>query len=336
MDTPPLPSDFDGLTDGDDAAEYERIWALLRTTDDERGASFDVDDEWDRLADRLDLDSTPAASDPQKRRAPDREAHSSAAHRVPRRWMQTLAAAVLVIALVGAGAWWWSQPVSVTTPPGQQTTVSLPDGSSVELNGATTLTYARGFSSLLGTASSARRVTLDGEAFFSVVSADRPFRVHTANARVEVLGTSFNVRTRAEQSTPATAVAVLSGRVQVTGTDESVGTAAVTLDETGEMSRVVGTNAPSPPQSIDLKYVQAWRQGGFAMTGASLPAILRELERRFGTSLRLTAPVAKTDTMTLHYARNARLEDVLRDICLIQNLSYRQTSRGYELVEDAQ
>ncbi|HKL87362.1 MAG TPA: DUF4974 domain-containing protein, partial [Salinibacter sp.] len=80
------------------------------------------------------------------------------------------------------------------------------------------------------------------------------------------------------------------------------------------------------------KYVQAWRQGGFVAIGAPLPAILRELERRFGTSLRLGVPPSKTDTMTLHYARDARLEDVLRDICLIQNLTFHETSQGYELV----
>jgi transmembrane sensor len=225
--------------------------------------------------------------------------------------------------------------VSVTTAAGEHTTVSLPDGSTAELNGASTLTYARGFSSLLGTEPPARRVTLNGEAFFSIVSDDRPFRVETANARVEVLGTSFHVRSRPEQNTPETAVAVTSGRVRVTGRDESSSAAAVVLDEAGEMSRIIGTAEPAAPRPIDLKYVQAWRQGGFAMADAALPTILRELEHRFDTSLQLDVPAAQTDTMTLHYARNAQLEDVLRDICLIQNLSYRQTSQGYELVQNS-
>jgi transmembrane sensor len=98
---------------------------------------------------------------------------------------------------------------------------------------------------------------------------------------------------------------------------------------------VTGADAPpTPPQTTDLKYVQAWRTGGFGLVEASVPAILRELERRFGTSLRLGVPAAETETMTLHYARDARLEDVLRDICIVQGLTYRETSQGYELVRD--
>ncbi len=96
-----------------------------------------------------------------------------------------------------------------------------------------------------------------------------------------------------------------------------------------------GRNAPpSAPTLTDLKYVQAWRTGGFGLAEASLPAILRELEHRFGVSLRLKVPAAETDTMTLHYARDARLEDVLRDVCIVQGLTYRETSQGYELVRD--
>lgn len=325
---PSLPSDLDELADGDNASDYERIWSLLQKSDDERAASFDVDEEWDRLADRLDLSS---AAETETRRAPDRP---PTAQHAKRRWTHPLTATLLVLMLVGIGGWWWSQPVTVTTTPGEKTTVGLPDGSTVELNGATTLTYPRRLSSILGDAPP-RRVTLNGEAFFSIVARNRPFRVHTANAQIEVLGTTFNVRTQPGRQTSETTVTVQTGRVQVTGTDASSGTGAVVLDAPGEMSHVRGRNAPVAPRPIDLKYVQAWRQGGFAMAKASLPDVLRELERRFGSSLTLSVPPAATDTMTLHYARDARLTNVLRDICLIQDLSYRKTSRGYELVRDS-
>jgi transmembrane sensor len=107
----------------------------------------------------------------------------------------------------------------------------------------------------------------------------------------------------------------------------------VVLDRSGQTSRVVGIDGtPTPPETINLKYVQAWRQGGFGVVGAPLPVVLRELERRFDTTLRLGVPAAETDTMTLHYARDARLTDILRDVCLLQNLTFRETSRGYELV----
>lgn len=342
MNTPSLPSHFDDLTDGDDEEQdYKRIWRLLQRTDEERADSFDVDEEWDQLAGRLDLDAaeegtaSTAEDSAQSRRAADQQprAPSSSATARRQRWTQVLTVATLVLCLVGGGVLWWSQPTSVTTAAGERTEVTLPDGSIAELNGGTTIEYPRGFSSLPLVGSSVREVQLDGEAFFSVVEGNRPFRVETPNARVQVLGTEFNVRARTQDDTPETRVTVASGQVRVVGAAPNAG--SVVLDERGETSRVPGQNStPTNPQSTALKYVQAWRDGGFGLGAASLPTILHELEHRFGTSLRLEVPVAETDTMTLHYARDARLEDVLRDVCVVQGLTYRETSQGYELVRE--
>ena len=343
MSTPSLPPNFDDLADsGEEEQDYERIWRLLHRTDEERAASYDVDDEWDQLADRLDLngdtdetvDSPDPSSTTSRRRAADRGPRSPASSSARlQRWKQVLTVAALVLCVVGGGLLWWGQPASVTTAAGERTVVTLPDGSTAELNGATTIEYARGFSSLLWTDASVRHVRLEGEAFFEVVEGERPFRVETPNARVEVLGTAFNVRARSQGGRSETEVAVASGRVRVAARRASQkASASVVLDRKGQASRVMGTDAPTPPKTEPLKYVRAWRHGGFGVIGAPLPTVLRELEHRFGTSLRLGVPVAETDTMTLHYARDARLEDVLRDVCLIQNLTYRETSQGYELV----
>ncbi len=347
MDTPSLPPHFDDLADGDDEEQdYARIWRLLQRTDEERAASYDVDEEWNQLADRLDLDgaaepeaeSAHDASAPASRRAADRGPRSpdSATTAWRRRWTQVLTVAALVLCLVGGAALWGSRPASVTTAAGERTTVTLPDGSTAELNGATRIEYPRGFSSLPLVGTSVREVRLDGEAFFSVVDKDRSFRVETSNAQVEVLGTEFNVRARTQDDAPETRVAVVSGRVRLATDAAPSETGSVVLNERGQTSRVTGADAPpTEPQTTDLKYVQAWRNGGFGLVEASVPAILRELEHRFGTSLRLGVPVAETDTMTLHYARDARLEDVLRDVCIVQGLTYRETSQGYELVRDS-
>ncbi len=336
MNASSRPPDFDDLADDTEQARiFDQIWTLLRRSDEDDVPSYDVDREWDQLADRLDLGADAAGPPAQERRAADRGPRSGASPTARRRrWTQALTVAVLVLLVVGAGAWWWSQPVSVRTAAGEQTVVTLPDGSTAELNGATTLSYPRGFSTLPGIEASARRVTLDGEAFFSVTSRDRPFRVETANARVEVVGTKFNVQTRTAAGTPETQVVVASGRVRVAASPDSSAarTEPVTLETPGQSIRVRGTTAPTVPETVELKYVDAWRQGGFAVFDAPLPVILRELERRFGVPLKLTVPAGETEPMSLHYAEDAQLEAVLRDICFTQNLSFRRTSQGYELV----
>lgn len=336
MNASSRPPDFDDLTDDTEQARiFDQIWALLRRSDEDEKPSYDVDREWDQLADRLDLGADAAGPPAQERRAPDRGSRPGASPTARhRRWTQALTGAILLLLVVGAGAWWWSQPVSVRTAAGEQTVVTLPDGSTAELNGATTLSYPRGFSTLPGIEASARRVTLDGEAFFSVTTRDRPFHVETANAHVEVVGTKFNVQTRTADGAPETQVVVASGRVRVAASPDSSATRAdpVLLETPGQSIRVRGTTAPTVPETVELKYIEAWRQGGFAVFDAPLPTILRELERRFGVPLKLTVPVGETEPMSLHYAEDAQLEAVLRDICFTQNLSFRRTSQGYELV----
>lgn len=344
MSASPFPSGFDGLDglsdDEETDPDFERLWTLLQRADAERGRAYDVDREWNALADRLDLDDqSDAATAEEVSPAPDRrdDDRSPQSHSATRpalsRWATALTVIMLAVGIIGGGLWWGST-VSVQTPPGERRVVTLPDGSTAELNGATTLAYPRGFTSLPVVGTAARTVHLDGEAFFDVTERERAFRVETANAEIEVLGTAFNVRARDEEAEPETRVAVESGRVRLQAagmTPDS--SASVVLERKGQVSYVAGPNGrPSRPRTMDLKYVEAWRQGGFALAGAALPTVLRELERRFGTSLQLRVPRAETDTMTLHYARDAQLSNVLRDICLIQGLSYRETSQGYELV----
>lgn len=334
MNAPSRPPNFDDLADDEDQARvFGWIWDHLQRSDEDEPSSYDVDREWTRLADRLDL-ADGAGPTARERRTDRGPRPSAAATARTRRWTKALTGAVLVLLIVGAGVWWWSRPVSVRTAAGERTVVTLPDGSTAELNGETTLSYPRGFGPLPGVEASARRVTLDGEAFFSVTSRARPFRVETTNARVEVLGTRFNVRSQTSGGTSETAVTVASGRVRVTAASGTSGasSASVVLEDEGETSRVRGTAAPTVPESLELRYVEAWRQGGFAVFDAPLPTILRELERRFGVPLTLRVPAAETEPMSLHYARDAELEAVLRDICFTQNLSFRRTSQGYELV----
>jgi len=330
------PPDFDDMVDDDEQTRtFERIWTLLRRSDEERDRSFDVDREWDRLADRLDLSDDAASGPVTERRAADRSSRAPSGSPAARlqRWSRALSVAVLLLVAAGAGVWWWQHPVSVRTAPGEQTVVTLPDGSTAELNGGTTLSYPRGFSAWPGVEASVRRVSLDGEAFFSVTERKRPFHVETANARVEVLGTSFNVRTQTTGDRPATRVVVASGRVRLTRPGASGREAAsVTLETAGETSRVQGTAAPTTPEAVELKYVEAWRQGGFAVFDAPLPTIVRELERQFGVSIELKISPAETEPMSLHYGPDAALDDILRDISFTQELSFRRSSQGYELV----
>ena len=240
-------------------------------------------------------------------------------------------AAALLVVLFGAYVW-WTQPVSVTAPAGAQVTATLPDGSTVQLNSGTTLTYPRGFSTLPGRAAPSRSVTLDGEAYFSVTHGERPFTVQTFNSRIEVLGTEFNVRAR-ETDDGVTDVVVASGRVRVqqktAGTPEGV-----ILSEPGQRSRVATSITAS--SVTDVSRTLAWRARGFSVTDQPLSVVVRELERRYNLTLRLSDEArAQGGSLSLYYARPVDAETIIHDLCTARGLSYRQTARGFSIYLDA-
>ena len=292
----------------EDRAALEAVWRRLGAMDRLHDTSPDRQAEWEALQDR--------------RPAIDPETETGR-----RRW--AWAAAVALI-LVLAGGWLWRQPVTVTAPTGQQRTAALPDGSTVELNSGTTLSYRRGFRAWPFVDAERRTVQLDGEAFFRVEEASRPFVVETATARVTVEGTRFNVRARPGVDS-TTEVTLTAGRVQVSA--RQAPGRAVVLDRQGHRTRVRTANAvPSPPESAQTDYVLAWRQDGFAVSERPLAGVLHELERRYGTTLRLHDSVRRTTApVSLYYPTPTELTVILRDLCTALDLNYRPTNRGYEV-----
>jgi ferric-dicitrate binding protein FerR (iron transport regulator) len=225
----------------------------------------------------------------------------------------------LAAALALAGGLYLTTPVTVTAPAGSFATVSLPDGSTAELNSGSVLEHDRRFWRLPFVEAEERTVRLVGEAYFDVERGERPFVVETAEARVRVLGTSFNVRAR----DAATVVTVTEGRVRVEGTDEAVVLGA------GERARVAD-GVPVPEASGTARAL-AWRERGFAAQEQPLAAIFAELERRYAVDVTLTASGAADDTLTLYFSQPTDAEAILRDICTARDLNYRRTSRGFEV-----
>jgi ferric-dicitrate binding protein FerR (iron transport regulator) len=268
-------------------------------------------------------------------RAPSRPARKRSRSGA-RRWA---AAAVVVLLLVALGTWAWRQPVSVSAPRGGQATATLPDGSTVDLNSGTTLRYRRGFQAWPFVDASRRRVRLDGEAFFDVRDGGRPFVVATPTARVQVVGTRFYVRTAAspEDSSEAasTEVTVASGEVRVEASDRP--DRPVSLREPGETTRVTApSDPPSPPVHADVERMSAWRAQGFTVRNRSLRHVLNRLERRYDVSIQLHPTVDSLDPpLSLYYPEATNVETILHDICLLaQDLHYRRTSSGYEVLPD--
>jgi transmembrane sensor len=177
------------------------------------------------------------------------------------------AAALAACFLLATSTDFWKRK-SYETGVGSHETVSLSDGSIVELNTATFLRAEVN--------DKMREVWLDrGEAFFEVVhDAAHPFIVRAGSRTITVLGTKFSVRREADRVD----VAVIEGRVQVDETVKRASPPVVVVK--GDMvlskgaSELVERNA-----SERISAALEWRHGLLNFEQETLAHIAEEFNR---------------------------------------------------------
>ena len=141
-----------------------------------------------------------------------------------RRWWQAGAAAFIGL-LVIAGLFRRdifknenNSAVTVSTNSSQNSRIALSDGSVIWIKPGSSVKYSKDFDK-----DTVREVFLEGEAFFEIAHDERkPFRVHTRELNIQVLGTSFNVKSYAED--PSVETTLIKGSVSIEkagGTDAS-------------------------------------------------------------------------------------------------------------------
>jgi transmembrane sensor len=174
-----------------------------------------------------------------------------------------LAALAASLSLVGHNA------VRYATKTGETRTVSLADGTTVEMNTASTLAVAF--------TGQERHVTLDrGEALFRIAKDSvRPFLVTVGGRDVRDVGTVFNVL----RDQHRTVVTVESGRVSVSPAGAAAGSAPVLLDAGEQLAAEDG--AGEAVNHVDPAQATSWRQGYLTYKEAPLSVVVADLNRYF-------------------------------------------------------
>ncbi|MGN6419633.1 MAG: FecR family protein [Pseudobacter sp.] len=159
---------------------------------------------------------------------------------------------------------------TMIVPRGRQYRITLPDGSDVWLNAASSIRYPVAF------AKDQRIVELTGEAYFSVKKdMGRPFHVKVNNRiEVEVLGTAFNVN--AYENEQRIATTLLEGSVKVLNT--TAPQPKWTILKPGQQSLSTGQHQ-EVLNEVDTDKTIAWKNGLFNFNGAGLHEVMRQLER---------------------------------------------------------
>ncbi|RMN38932.1 Peptide ABC transporter substrate-binding protein [Pseudomonas cannabina] len=212
---------------------------------------------------------------------------SPAVPRRTRRWApHAAAAAVIALAIPVAAYVGWNQGWLPDTyhsySAGNATRlVVLADGSRVELNLDTELTYAN--------YRDRRSVTLKaGEAFFEVSHDNtHPFVVDAGQGSIKVTGTRFNVWMYQDQ----VRVTLVDGSVQV-NSDRAHHTAGQRLEPGMQASYKAGDEAPSIRQTDARDTSLAWRNGKLIFNDLPLSQALPLINRYLST------PILLADTAT--------------------------------------
>ena len=183
---------------------------------------------------------------------------------------------------------WIAQPQTqfneIATAVAQRQSITLSDGTKVDLNAHTRLEVA--------ISASERRVRLAaGEAFFEVQrDPARPFIIETPAGSVRVTGTTFNVRSDAASSLEVT---VVEGSVQVrTGGESSSSSPPVSLGAGDRLSS--GRTGVSVKALSDAAIADtwAWRQGQIVFDGVPLRQALARFSHYHGRAMSVTDDVA--------------------------------------------
>ncbi len=223
------------------------------------------------------------------------------------------AAAVILLLGVGflAQQTWFSSPgmlVAQAFESGQE--VLLPDGSTVVLNKEAELAYPEKFHR------NNREVQLSGEAYFEVEGdPDHPFVVNIGEkARVEVLGTKFNIRSGgAEESI---GVQVVEGRVAFSQTDGNL-----IHIELGKGEQAILDDGALIKQDVGNPNFLSWKTGILYFDQSPIGEVAQQLEAYYGQDIDLDKSLTDNLTFT-SIIDNQDLESVLDEISLVLGLRY--------------
>ena len=213
---------------------------------------------------------------------------------------------------------------SVHAASGKSSDVVLPDGTVVMLNSESTISYNNDIQN------QKRIVHLTGEANFKVTkNPHKPFVVNTECFDVEVLGTTFNVKTY--ESDNEQEVALLEGKVKLTTRNQEKNTSIfLRPNEKAIYNKSTGKLTVKP---TDNKLETAWMKGVLMFHTESLPDINKELERKYDVKIQMNCPALENDSFTGVF-ENKTLIEVLDNLKIHYGFDYSINNRKVLIYPD--
>jgi len=254
-------------------------------------------------------------------------------------WLK-IAAAILLIAGIGilyrvydVGKKDGAVSIAKTfkTKGGERKKITLPDGSTVLLNAQSSLSIGKEFNE------TCREVVLKGEAYFDVIhNKNKPFKVHTEEFNINVLGTAFNVKAYPDEiSSEATLIRGLITMDAVNGDGGTITlkpSQKVTFYKTAPVKDVKKASKPAAthPEIIINHYTlikdstiveTAWTQNRIEIYDLNFDEIQDVLEKWFNVKIKFTNAEVEKYRFTATFSQES-IEQVMSALQKVENFKY--------------
>jgi transmembrane sensor len=308
--------------------EYRDVWQTCEKNSEYAG--YDENEAWNKM--RPQLTSEPTAI--KARTTPG--------------WLKYAAIFIVVLAICISGyillkPYQGTNNVSyqeVSVPFGSRTRIQLPDGSEVWLNAGSYLQYSNRFNT------HEREIYFAGEGYFDITHHKNiPFTLITPGAKIEVVGTSFNVKAYPDEYIIQTTV--VRGIVKVFPNSDAKNKGSEIILNTKEQlslqknsnhtitaynkkniatpqinTNVIVIKTGHIEQNVNTELFTSWREGKLIIKRENLGSLIVKLERRYNVKIQFTEPDIK-DYVFSGILEDETLEQVLKVLCLTSPIQYK-------------
>ena len=223
-------------------------------------------------------------------------------------WLR-YAASVAVVAVIGALIVWLlplagHEPFMAQTGAHEQQTITLPDGTEINLDESSSLACAENFGE------KTREVLFEGEASFSVAkNAERPFIIHVGDYSVTVLGTEFILRAYPTDSIYT--LQLTSGKVKLQYLQDSL------FAETGDL--------------VQFNTVTKQFRKKLEANNILLSDLVNRLERLYDVRIEIDDPALARETLFISINTDDSFEDVCAALETLLPIVIEQEEDHYRL-----
>lgn len=193
--------------------------------------------------------------------------------------------------------------VDVVSPAGSRTSLNLPDGSMVWLNGDSHIRYPAVFGKN-------REVKIEGEAFFKVKSdKEHPFLVSAKDVVVRATGTQFNVM--AYNDIPEVSVILKEGKVAIEDKNRTL----IKEVEPGYELRYAKKSSSISYKEINTENYSGWINGRLIFSYAPLSEVVERMEKWYGIDIE----IVDKELLQLHFKATFVNENIEEALKLLQS-----------------